>query len=417
MTTRPDPVAEISLEMRRRILLERQMLRGRTGLPRGRKGLLQLIKRLSYIQIDSISVAARAHHHIAWTRLPEYKSGALYDALKSRQVFEYWGHAASFLPMEDYRFYLPLMHRHRNDDRDVARKRLDRVRHLFRPLLDRIRSDGPLTSAELGNEHGKGKGGMWGWKPAKLALEVLMWQGHLMVSERRNFQRVYDLTENVLPSHTCDLIPSERELAEFVVKRAISAYGFASEKQIREMLWIGKRNDTSLGLDALSVTGEIIPVCCHGEKTVLWTSPELLDDARRLRRKQRKLFLLSPFDNVVIQREPLLQVFDFDYRVEIYVPQPKRRFGYYSLPILYGEEMAGRMDVKAHRGESRLEVVHMHVETGFRVDSEFADVLNSRLLEFAELNGCHQVEYDNRGENLSAAAFRLLRKSSKKKWQ
>ncbi|MBA7698532.1 hypothetical protein ES703_107210 [subsurface metagenome] len=190
---------KISSALARRLPLHSQLLDGRTKLPKGKEGIAQAIEKLGYVQIDTIAVINRAHHHTLWTRRPDY-SPAMLDELqaKDRRVFEYWGHAASYLPMKDYRYYIPRMRAFPWGDGWIKRMH-ERHKDVMKDVLERITKEGPLGSADFKAPDGKKRGAWWDWKPAKTALELLMWRGDLMVTERRNFQRIYDLTERVLP--------------------------------------------------------------------------------------------------------------------------------------------------------------------------------------------------------------------------
>src|SRR5690606_31572239 len=222
----------ISRRQAQRITVDSVLLGPQGGLGRGDAAVLETVRRLGYVQTDSISVVNRAHHHTTWSRLPAYREGGLYELLKERQLFEYWGHAASFLPQEDYRYYLPLMRAFRERPGIPFARSLRKHSGLFPDILRRIEQQGPMSSADFGDEHGSRGGSWWDWKPAKSALELLYCLGELMVLERRGFQRVYDLRERVLPAGIDRTEPGSRELAEFIIRRTIGAYGIAREREI-----------------------------------------------------------------------------------------------------------------------------------------------------------------------------------------
>jgi uncharacterized protein YcaQ len=189
----------ISIARAQKLALHGQGLDGPWKLPAGKEGVAQTIERLGYVQIDTISVVERAHHHTLWSRRSDYGPGMLHELLAAdRRVFEYWTHAASYLPMRDYRYYAGRMRSFASSDR--ARQFLADHAKLVREVLRRIRAEGALASADFAAPDGRKRGPWWDWKPAKAALETLFSMGELMVSRRRNFQRVYDLTERVLPA-------------------------------------------------------------------------------------------------------------------------------------------------------------------------------------------------------------------------
>ena len=403
------PAGQLSLRQARRLAIDSCLLGPAPGLGRGSQAVLNLVDRLGYVQIDSIAVVNRAHHHTVWSRLPGYRNGTLYELLRDRQLFEYWGHAASFMPMADFRYYLPLMQHYRATTKGYAADRTSELSHLFKPILQRIEKQGPLSSADFGDEHGGRRGQWWNWKPAKMALELLLWQGQLLVSERRGFQRVYDLAQRVLPAGLDLSPPSEDELARFLVRRALRAYGIATEKEIRDMLRISRIAPVSTALREMAGAGEIIAVELAGQpelKLWMFTASHALLTATRPRKP--RLHILSPFDNMVIQRERLHNLFGFDYTIECYVPAPKRRYGYFSLPLMWDEQFVGRLDAKAHRAQHQLDVMALQLEDGFRAGTEFAAALAEGLRRFGDFNGCDAIRISGMQHNMPAAVLRRL---------
>jgi uncharacterized protein YcaQ len=405
------PDVQLSLPQARRLALDSCLLGPASGLGRGPAAVMKLIDRLGYVQIDSIAVVNRAHHHTVWSRLPGYRDGDLYALLSDAQVFEYWGHAASFLPMSDYRYYLPLMRRYREQPRGYTAARISEIGHLFEPILLRIASEGPLSSADLGNEHGARGGSWWDWKPAKLALEILLWQGRLMVCRRRGFQRVYDLTERVLPANLDLREPDGAQLARFLVRRALQAYGIATERDIRDMLRISRIAPVRAALLELQAQDEIIEVLIEGQPDrSWWISSKVYAKLRRPALRKPRLHILSPFDNMVIQRDRLQRLFGYDYTIECYVPAAKRRYGYFSLPIVWDEQFVGRLDAKALRSERCLDVRAMHLEPGQRADEEFLSALVEGLRSFAAFNRCDSVQISGSGDNMTGARLGNLQR-------
>lgn len=403
------PAVQLSLPQARRLALDSCLLGPSPGLGRGEAAILKLIDKLGYVQIDSIAVVNRAHHHTVWSRLPGYRDGDLYALLKNAQVFEYWGHAASFLPMSEYRYYLPLMRRYREQPRGYTAARISEIGHIFEPLMQRIASEGPQSSADLGDEHGARGGSWWDWKPAKLALEILMWQGRLMVCQRRGFQRVYDLTERVLPAGLDLREPDGAELARFLVRRALQTYGIATEPNIRDMLRISRIAPLRAALQELEAEGEIISVKIEGlPGQTWWMTTQTYAAVRRPALRKPRLHILSPFDNMVIQRDRLKFLFGYEYTIECYVPAPKRRFGYFSLPVVWDERFVGRLDAKARRSERCLDIRALHLEAGHRVNEEFLSALAMALRRFAKFNRCERVEISGASDNMTAAQQRKL---------
>lgn len=345
----------------------------------GIAGVLKVLERLGYVQIDTISVVERAHDHTVWTRASGFEHRHFNTLIKRGDAFEYWFHAASYLPMRDFRFSLP-------------RKNAIRAREGYRGhdpklvshVLDRIRAEGPLFARDFESPPRNSRG-WWDWKPAKRALETLYMQGDLMVAARHGFAKLYDLTENVLPADVPLTQPTTFELAEHLIERALQAHGFATPQLITHL-----RSGTPLRsaiagiLDARVHAGQLVRFDV-GPRTC-FADPATLD---RIGRPAPAVRILSPFDNSVIHRERGQSVFDFDYTLECYLPQPKRRWGYFSLPILYRDSFVGRMDCKAHRDTDRFEIKALFIESD--LDDAFAAAFRSGVAEYAAFAGCPDV--------------------------
>ncbi len=382
--------------MARRIAVHSQLLDGRAKLHKGKEGVAQAVEGLGYVQIDTIAVIERAHHHTLWTRCPDYTPAILHELLAiDRRVFEYWGRQASYLPMRDYRFYLPRMRRPAGERGKWERDILRQHGHLMSSVLARIRKDGPLTSAAFKAPPGTKRGTWWDWKPAKMVLELLFWHGELMITERRGFRRVYDLTERVLPSEIDTRLPGNDELGRFLVRRALSAYGIARDSEIVDHLHAATRDVIIDALEELVVAGEVMRVTLERDRDAQYcVLTEKIDQLGRLRKTAPRLHILSPFDNLVIQRDRIRRLFDFDFTIECYVPAAKRKFGYFSLPILWDEQLVGRLDAKAERKDKRFLVRKIWLEQSFRNDERFAESLAKKLSALAQFNLCKSVKIE-----------------------
>ena len=377
----------------RRFALKRALLDGRTKFPKGKEGIARTIETLGYIQIDTISVIQRAHHHTLWTRRPDYTQVML-DELQStdRRIFEYWGHAASYLPMTDYRFYLARMHRYTDPNGKWEKDRIEKFGHMMPVVLERIRNEGPLKSKDFNNPGEGERGTWWDWRPAKVALELLYWRGELMVSGRKNFHKVYDLTERVLPDSVDTTEPDDNELGLFLVRRALNAYGIATEIDIRQHIHGFPISIHAKAIETLLESGEIELVAIKGDKNPeYYIAARDIEEATSLRSKKPTLHLLSPFDNALIHRDRTSRLFEFDYTIECYVPGPKRKFGYFVVPILWGEQFAGRIDPKADRKKKELILQKVHIEDSFTPDDAFWSALSDKLWEFCRFNECETI--------------------------
>ncbi|MFC1716806.1 winged helix-turn-helix domain-containing protein [Candidatus Poribacteria bacterium] len=350
-------------------------------LPKGKEGIAQVIERLGYVQIDTISVVQRAHHHTLWSRRSDYTPQMLHELqAQDRRVFEWWGHAASYLPMCDYRYYLPRMRA--AAERQKTRDWLGQNAQLVKGVVDRIRDEGPLGSSDFSAPEGK-RGSWWDWKPAKRVLETLFNTGEMMVTERRNFQRIYDLTERVLPAGTDTTEPGQDEIARFVIHRVL-ARGFTSVDAMRHT------DGVSEAMEELVDSGEVVPVEIRGlDDEQYYALTRNVEEASK--RSRRRIHILSPFDNLVIDRRRLRELFGFDYRLECYLPAAKRRHGYFCLPVLWGREFVGRLDSKADRKKKTFIVRKMVFEPGLKDYERLLPELAERLHEFATFNGCERI--------------------------
>ena len=376
----------------RRMVLDRQGLTRTAPFGRDRAGALRAIERLGYVQIDTISVVSRAHHHVLQVRVPGYTPTMLDRLQAAGQVFEYWSHAAAYLPMRDYRFAIPRMR--------AMHARLERwIRshddNLMAQVLERVRAEGPLQARDFEAPSGP-RAGWWDWKPAKRALEQLFMQGDLMVAGRSGFQKVYDVPERVLPEWADTREPSLEEYASHLVDRNLDAYGFAS---LRACVY--QRRTPGLGqaveavLEARTDRGRLVRLDLNVPERRLYTDPQALEG--RAPPAPARARLLSPFDNAIILRHRALGLFGFDYQLECYVPEAKRRFGYFCLPLLYRDRFVGRADCKAHRKTCRLVVKRLFVEHEKwlgTTDAALAAVAEG-LLELATQTGCETVTLED----------------------
>jgi uncharacterized protein YcaQ len=396
---------KISISMARRMALRRQGLDGQWALPAGKEGVAQAIERLGYVQIDTIAVVQRAHHHVLWARRPDYEPRMLHELLAhDRRVFEWWTHAASYIPMRDYRYYLPRMRAAAHRAR--TRRWLQENEELVQHVRERIRAEGPLGSADFQAPEGYKRGTWWSWKPAKRALEMLLDCGELMVSERRNFQRLYDLRERVLPATVNASEPDAGEVARFIVRRALGGLGFAAEGKVH---W-GRQKAKEDALQELIASGDVVSFEIEGfEGQTFYALKEALDEAEPEPAEEARLHLLSPFDNLIIWRDWLKNVFDFDYKLEAYTPAPQRRRGYFALPILWGEAFAGYADCKADRKPKTLIVRQLALEPPYQACDGLLSALAGRLHAFAAFNECERVVVERTTPaSLEAALVREL---------
>ena len=373
----------ISRSDARRIALASQGLHSVRPFGKGKQAVLAAIEHLGYVQIDTISVTERAHDHVLWSRVPDYQKQYLQRLQqRDRRVFEFWAHAAAYLPMHEYRYCIPIM-RYFSHHHDSWPKS---DRKTMRYVLDRIRSEGAMKSRDFEAPPITGATGWWDWKPTKLALQRLFFAGDLMISHREGFQRVYDLPERILPSGIITTPPTTEEYARYLVRSTIRAHGLIRPGEAA-YLRKGMGAPVRKALQEMTGDAELLQLKVRGVKGDFYTTQEALDTTMRMTRRPK---LLSPFDNGVIQRDRLRDLFDFDYQVEIYLPAPKRKYGYYCLPILSGDTFIGRVDVKADRKTRTLRLIHVHLET-VKLTEDLARQLGIAFHEFARFNQCEHL--------------------------
>jgi len=372
-------------EKLRRISLHQQGLTTLNPFGKGLHATKRVLEHLGYIQIDTLSVVERAHHHTLWTRVPDYQPDLLKQLVQERSGFEYWFHAASYLPMSNYRFVLPQMSAIRRGESPYY---MDVDAKYVRHIMEKIRADGPLKarnfeSAKTGNAK------WWNWKPAKRALEKLFMQGDLMITERDGMEKIYDLTERVLPRKTNTTEPSLSEFSTYLIDVSLRAYGFTTLKQLTHLRQGEKlRNALTTVLQQKIAQGSVQEYRLDNMPKV-FVDTEILDV--RTSRHGSNVRLLSPFDNAIIHRDRVQQLFNFDYKLECYTPKEKRKFGYFCLPILYKDELVGRVDCKAHRKTGVLELISLHIESDNLDIEMFTDALSKAVHRFAKFNACQSI--------------------------
>lgn len=372
----------------RRIALDAQGLTRQAPFGRGRAATRRAIEHIGYVQIDTISVVTRAHDHVLMSRVPNYEPTHVDALLADGSIFEYWYHAAAYLPIRDYRYALPRMHACRTGTEHWIRSR---DRKLMREVLDRVTAEGPLMARDFENPPA-GAAGWWNWKPAKQALEQLFMEGELMITARQGFQKSYDLAERVLPAGTDTRVPTDREMARYLLATTLRAHGFATPKNVTH-LRRGSAIRTALKtLLADEVAARnLMPFRLPGG-AVAYADPDVIE--RRAPAAPARARLLSPFDNLVIHRDRVQSVFGFDYQIECYLNEKDRRYGYFCLPIVYRDRLVGRADCKAHRRSRRFEVKHLHFESreaGAPVDGDVLRAVADALRHFAALNDCETL--------------------------
>ncbi len=367
----------------RRIALAAQGLLSIKPFGSGIAGARNAINHLGYVQLDTVAVVERAHHHVLHSRVPSFIPEMLNQLLLEQDIFEYWAHAAAFLPIDEFRFTLPYKQALKNGQTHWYK---NPDRKLMNELLARIQSDGPLRSRDLESNRSK-RAGWWDWKPTKKALEQLYMQGDLMVCDRQGFQKTYDLTERVLPSSANSQMPSVQEFAAHVIDKQLRSHGFATLKgfSYNECKNAELRKALKTLVNQRLAQGDLEQIQLKNGKVFIIKAGAL---EQRLPKVANRMQILSPFDNSVIQRERLKSLFNYDYKIECYLPEAKRQYGYFCLPLLYRDEFIGRMDCKAHRKERRLEIKSLHFESHNFDQDSVLQAFNQAITAFAQFQQC-----------------------------
>lgn len=370
----------------------------------GLSGVETVLEQLGYVQIDTISVVARAHHHTLFTRVSKYDEAMLNRLVAKRRAFEYWCHAASYLPIREYRFALPMMRAVARGEVRFGRRRDEKARAWVR---DRIRAEGPLFTRDFEDQRAQRKG-WWDWKPAKLALEQLFMEGELTSVERQGFQKRYELTERFLPGDVETAEPSMEEHVDYVIDVGLAAHGFGTERTLAYFRRDARvRAAVRKRLPERVAAGDIVERRTEAGERV-YARPGAFD--RTPGPLADTVRILSPFDNAVIQRVRGVSVFDFDYTIECYTPEAKRQYGYFALPLVYRDEFVGRMDCKAHRAEDRFEIKALFIEGAIEraVPDAFLPAFASAVREYAAFTGCTEIDVGKVAPKRLAAAVRGL---------
>jgi len=372
----------VSLSAARRLVLARQGLASRRTFGSGLDGTQKAIEHLGYVQIDTLSVVARAHIHTLWNRVSAFKATDIDLLQEQGAVFEHWAHALAILPMRDYRYSLPMMQRIASGDTHWYPK----DRKQANKVLKRIREEGPLSAKDFKDK--KSSDAMWARSPSKIALEQLFMEGELMVPRRNNFHKVYDLRERVLPNHIDVSMPTSEELCGHLIGSYLRSHGLA---QIAELTYLRKGLGKQMSQTVVDLVeeGMLKVLEIHGQ--TYYATPRSLDLVEQ-NLPSPKLRILSPFDNAVIQRKRLASLFGFDYQIECYVPKAKRKYGYFCLPILRGNRFVARLDAKADRKAGVFHVMNLYLERSVKNRETFLAALTTELQRFAKFDGCTSVE-------------------------
>lgn len=382
----------------RRLFLDRHaLIEPPTGPAKG-ADLLALIRRLGFVQVDSVNTVERAHHMILWSRRQGYRPENLKRLLeRDRVLFEHWTHDASVIPVD----FFP--HWRLRFNRDAARIRQRYTdwqgtdfHARIEDVLVQIRANGPVGSGEVGEDEARGPGGWWDWHPSKTALEFLWRTGVLSVCERRNFAKVYDLTERVHPAHASADCPDPQHTIDWACAEALDRLGFATSGEIAAFWAKVTPDEAKAWCVRMLASGAIeeIEIEGHdGSPRRCFARPGLTDLAAATPEPAHRLRILSPFDPALRDRNRTERLFGFHYRIEIFVPEAQRKYGYYVFPVLEGDRLIGRIDMKCRRADGVLAVTAFWPERGIRMGQGRIARLESELSRLGRFTACPAIDF------------------------
>jgi uncharacterized protein len=401
----------VPLQSARDLLLACQGLQQPLARPATRRNVLAAVRQMHVLQIDTISVVARSPYLVLYSRLGSYEPRWLDELHAAGKLTEHWAHAECFLPMEDYVLFASLQ-------RHGARRGLHRWlawagkhKRQIAHVRERIHAEGGLKSSDFINDQKRGT--WWDWKVEKVALEYLHVSGEVMIARREGFQRVYDLRERVLPNWDDSLLLDPPEVYRRMVANSAMALGVATEPWLRDYYRLMQKT-TKAVIGGLLEIGELIEVELEGNKDTAYVHRQnmsLLRKALRGDLESQRTELLSPFDPIVWHRQRAAELFRFDYQIECYTVAAKRKYGYFTLPILHNGALIGRLDPKAHRREGIFEVKALHLEPGMKLTSADWQQIAGAIQRCAVWHGTPEVRL---GKSSPASAGPHLKAALKK---
>ncbi|WP_407491925.1 winged helix-turn-helix domain-containing protein [Pseudooceanicola sp. MF1-13] len=383
----------------RRLFLHKHLLGTPPVGPGKGDDLLSVIRDLGFVQVDSVSTVERAHHMILFARRPAYRPKALTRLLeKDRLLFEHWTHDAAIIPAEFYRYWhLPFRRSYERLSQKWQNWQGGAYLDELQRVLDHVAENGACKSSELiADEHRGQSGGWWNWHPSKAALEFLWRTGQLAISKRQGFQKFYEIPEKAYPDPCAEPVPDNGEAIEWFCTEALNRLGFATSGEIAAFWdhvfpaeakdWVaeGLASGRLQEIDVLGVDGK-------PRKSVVW--PGTVEAALTLDPAPNRVRILSPFDPALRDRTRAERLFGFFYRIEIFVPEVKRQYGYYVFPILEGETLIGRIDMKADRKNRVLDVTKLWLEPGVKPAKGRLAKLDAELNRMARFAECDRVNY------------------------
>lgn len=411
MTSRAHAAHEhLSAAQARRLLLQGQALTGKPGARVNDRTVYETVERMGFVQVDSINIVHRAHHLILASRHDRYRPEMLETLLeRDRLLFEHWTHDASVIPTKWFAHWIPRFQTRRTSKWWRERLGPDFER-IVAHVRQRIKTEGPLLSRDFEHNRQGDPGTWWSWKPQKAALEQLWRSGELLITRRENFQKVYDLAPRVLNGAAKARRPSDAQHVEWACSTALDRLGSATPKELAAFWRAIPIADARRWCDAALRSGRVLPAevqAADGSKPRLAVVPH--DWRKRLDACDRppgRARLLCPFDPVLRDRDRACRLFNFDYRFEAFVPEPKRKFGYYVMPVLDGDRLVARVDPKFHRDKGELRIRCLWWEPSVKVTAALERRVDAAIDRLSRFLGAQKWSIKRRAVNRHAPLTR-----------
>lgn len=372
----------LSKSQARKIILHATGLSRYDQFGKGKAATYKAIEHLGFVQVDTNYTVERAHHHTLASRVRNYQSDWLSQLQAEDMIYEFWTRDSGFMPMNEFRFSLPIHEVYRSKWKNYTGSEVN----LMNEILNRIAREGPLRAKDFDNDRVTQSSGWWDWRPSKVALERLHFAGKLLATRLKDFHKLYDLTDNIIPLNVNREMPTADELARHLIFRSLKSTGIAS---FQEISWSGRLTKPPIKavLKELVAAGQVRLVNIAGLKGDWYMLPTYEKKKIKL---SGDVFILSPFDPLNVYRRRLKEIFDFDYMVECFVPEAKRKYGYFALPVLAGDTFIARMDCKADRRENRLIIHNLHFEPVKNSEATLSK-FRKAIVAFTRFNGCNQI--------------------------
>ncbi|MEO5683975.1 MAG: crosslink repair DNA glycosylase YcaQ family protein [Chitinophagaceae bacterium] len=372
----------ITKEKARSIILHAAALSKRGQFGKGLEAAYKVIDHLGFVQLDTNYVVERAHHHAIAARVPGYKTAWLEELQADGRIYEFRTRDAGFMPMHEFRYSIPI-----HEGFSAKYTSLPAAeQNMMGKVIDRIAREGPLAAKDFENDRTEKSAGWWDWRPSKVALERLHFTGQLLTTRKKDFHKLYDLSSNIVPGDIDKTRPTIEEFSRHIILRSLQAFGIA---YVKEIAWNGRlvKHTVKQEFKKLVEAGVVCGVNVEGLKGPLYMLPVYKTKMITI---AGDAFILSPFDILNVFRHRLRDFFDFDYQVECFVPAPKRKYGYFSLPILIGDRFVARMDAKADRKQKTLIIHNLHFEK-IKMTAPMTVKLCDAIVAFAAFNGCAAI--------------------------